>query len=117
MGYEQQQQLKQWLLQEIKTQIGIIDEQIKETRTAWDEVTKAQQTLQIVEQLFIKMSNIAKEAAHFDSTPELIDEFEACKALAQEYCEKAEINGVNLIWDSEGEIKQELDRLMNKPLT
>ena len=113
MGYTEQQKLKERILADIQAKIGRIDQQIEQLSTAWEEVTHAQRILQTVESLLLKMSSIAKQAKHGGATAELTDEFEACKALVQEYSQEARLGEVNLIWDSEGEIKAQVQRLMS----
>ena len=117
MGYAEQQKLKEWILAEIRTQIGQVDEKISAVRTAWDEVSKAQRTLELVEALLKRMSALARRSQQSGATPQLVDEFEACKDLLGEYSEKAVIGEVNIIWDSESDIKRAVDEIMHKRLT
>jgi len=117
MGLAEQQNLKQWLLEELRSQIGHIDVQIAEVCTAWDEVTKAQQTLELVEALLKRMSALARQAREHGATPELTDEFEAAKELLGEYSEKAVIGDVNIIWDTESDIRRAVEQIMHSRLT
>jgi len=117
MGLVEQQKLKEWLLKELGEQIGQIDEQIAATRTAWDEVSRAQRALEMVEALLKRMSALAREAAENGADPQLSDEFEACKALLGEYSEKAVVGGVNVIWDSESDLRTAINEIMQKGLT
>lgn len=117
MGKPEQDKWKEYILADIAREIGKIDRQIAATKSAWDAVSQAQKTLEVVETLLLRMSDIARKAKAERATTEMVDEFEACKTLVAEYSSKAAFGDVNLIWGDIEDIRAEVERMINTPLT
>ena len=115
MSAHHQYLLKQWILEDVKGQIGQIDEEIERAGTGLAELARAQKKLELTEILLKRMRALSEQAAA-NPSQQLSDEFEACKALVEDLTAEATVGGVSALWGSEEDIRRALEEIIGHPL-